>query len=330
MRKRDRKRNFRTREKENARREKKFKGLVNVRSERREIPHSQKGINTVGMVRGKGYRKRPYEKIKQWMDSEISFPSVPRYRLVDSPIILEAYIEGFQVQRIYVDGGSSSEVMYEHCFRNLGPDTRAKLRESRVPLLRFSGKVNYPLGIIDLSVTMEELDRVRTVLMEFAVVKCHSPNNVILGRSGMRNLGARLSENVEGLKRHKDPPQKEGSHILESEQAGSEGKDEPIGAPEENRPPDKVIVNDDLMTSNNVYFIASFIPLITEYLVNISKRRAFWSLNKDILKITVLTTNTPYPSRKIRRICACTHQRPQRKHDQYAVSREDQYAVLEI
>ncbi|GJT48549.1 hypothetical protein Tco_0974706 [Tanacetum coccineum] len=40
--------------------------------------------------------------------------------------------------------------------------------------------------------------------------------------------------------------------------------------------------------------------VIIEYLVNISKRRAFWSLNEDILKITVLTTNTPYPSRKIR------------------------------
>ncbi|GJT20467.1 retrovirus-related pol polyprotein from transposon TNT 1-94 [Tanacetum coccineum] len=71
-----------------------------------------------------------------------------------------------------------------------------------------------------------------------------------------------------------------------------------------------------------------FDTVIIEYLVNISKRRAFWSLNEDILKITVLITNTPYPSRKIRRICACTHQRPQRKHDQYAVSREDQYANL--
>ncbi|GKC60853.1 hypothetical protein Tco_1088451, partial [Tanacetum coccineum] len=38
---------------------------------------------------------------------------------------------------------------------------------------------------------------------------------------------------------------------------------------------------------------------IMEYLVNISKRRALWSLNKDILKITVLITNTPYPLRKI-------------------------------
>ncbi|GKD35586.1 hypothetical protein Tco_1251095 [Tanacetum coccineum] len=71
----------------------------------------------------------------------------------------------------------------------------------------------------------------------------------------------------------------------------------------------------ELMTSNNVYFIASFITLIMEYLVKIRKRRTFWSLNEDILKITVLTTNTPYPSKKIRRICACTRQRPRRIHD---------------
>ncbi|GKC85916.1 retrotransposon protein, putative, ty1-copia subclass [Tanacetum coccineum] len=67
-----------------------------------------------------------------------------------------------------------------------------------------------------------------------------------------------------------------------------------------------------------------------KYLVNISKRGALWSLNEDILKITILTTNTSYPSRKIWRIRACTHQRPQRKQVQYAVSSEDQYAVLEI
>ncbi|GKF78107.1 hypothetical protein Tco_0230577, partial [Tanacetum coccineum] len=41
---------------------------------------------------------------------------------------------------------------------------------------------------------------------------------------------------------------------------------------------------ESMMTSNNFYFIASFNPLITEYLVNITKRRAFWSLNEDILK----------------------------------------------
>ncbi|GJT46053.1 hypothetical protein Tco_0954768 [Tanacetum coccineum] len=41
---------------------------------------------------------------------------------------------------IYVDGGSSSEVMYEHCFRNLRAETRAKPKESRMSLVGFSGK----------------------------------------------------------------------------------------------------------------------------------------------------------------------------------------------
>nr|GEV60439.1 transmembrane protein 214-like [Tanacetum cinerariifolium] len=47
--------------------------------------------------------------------------------------------------------------------------------------------------------------------------------------------------------------------------------------------------------------------VIMEYLVKLTKRHVFRGLNKDILKITVLTTNTSYPSRKIRRIYACTH-----------------------
>ncbi|GJU60742.1 hypothetical protein Tco_1238508 [Tanacetum coccineum] len=84
---------------------------------------------------------------------------------------------------------------------------------------------------------------------------------------------------------------------------------------------------DFIEARNNV---AKNLDVITEYSVNISKMRAFWSLNKDILNITILKTNTPYPSRKLRRIRACTHQRPQRNKAQYAVSRETQYAALKI
>ncbi|GKC88440.1 hypothetical protein Tco_1149089 [Tanacetum coccineum] len=121
---------------------------------------------------------------------QISFPSTPGCQLVDSPIILEALIEGFLVRRIYVDGGSSSEVMYEHCFRNLRAETRAKLKESRTPLVGFSSEVSYPIGTINLNVTMEEQERLWTIPMESEVVKSHSPYNVILGRTGLRCLGA--------------------------------------------------------------------------------------------------------------------------------------------
>ncbi|GJU57188.1 hypothetical protein Tco_1234954 [Tanacetum coccineum] len=44
----------------------------------------------------------------------------------------------------------------------------------------------------------------------------------------------------------------------------------------------------------------------------------------------ILTTNTPYPSRKIRRIRACTYQRPQRKQAQYTVSRRPICRIQDI
>ncbi|GJZ06363.1 reverse transcriptase domain-containing protein [Tanacetum coccineum] len=90
---------------------------------------------------------------------------------------------------IYLEGGSSSKVMYEHCFRNLRAETKAKLKESRTPLVGFFGEVSYPIGTINLNVTMEEQERLRTIPMESEVVKSHSPYNVILGRTGLRSLG---------------------------------------------------------------------------------------------------------------------------------------------
>ncbi|GJT22344.1 hypothetical protein Tco_0892281 [Tanacetum coccineum] len=48
--------------------------------------------------------------------------------------------------------------------------------------------------------------------------------------------------------------------------------------------------------------------LIMEYLVKISKKVRILELKRRHLKITVLTSYTPYPSRKIRHICACTSQ----------------------
>nr|GEW77388.1 hypothetical protein [Tanacetum cinerariifolium] len=48
--------------------------------------------------------------------------------------------------------------------------------------------------------------------------------------------------------------------------------------------------------------------IIIKYLVRISKKARILELKRRHLKITVLTSYTPYPSRKIRRICACTSQ----------------------
>ncbi|GJW07889.1 hypothetical protein Tco_1570312, partial [Tanacetum coccineum] len=48
-----------------------------------------------------------------------------------------------------------------------------------------------------------------------------------------------------------------------------------------------------MMTSNNFTFIESFIPLIMEYLVKVSKKARILEFKRRYLKITILTTNTP-------------------------------------
>ncbi|GKG25694.1 hypothetical protein Tco_0398840, partial [Tanacetum coccineum] len=52
-----------------------------------------------------------------------------------------------------------------------------------------------------------------------------------------------------------------------------------------------------------------------EYLVKISKKARILELKRRHLKITVLTSNTPYLSKRIRRICACTSLKTTKEQD---------------
>ncbi|GKD25785.1 reverse transcriptase domain-containing protein [Tanacetum coccineum] len=55
---------------------------------------------------------------------------------------------------------------------------------------RFFGRNISSSRVIDLRVTMGRARRSKTVLMEFAIIKCHSLYNVIIGRTRMRSLRA--------------------------------------------------------------------------------------------------------------------------------------------
>ncbi|GJR45249.1 retrovirus-related pol polyprotein from transposon TNT 1-94 [Tanacetum coccineum] len=69
---------------------------------------------------------------------------------------------------------------------------------------------------------------------------------------------------------------------------------------------DRFYSNEDVIES--CMSIPSLRPLIMEYLVKISKKARILELKRRHLKITILISYTPYPSGKIRRICACTSQ----------------------
>ncbi|GKC19382.1 hypothetical protein Tco_1021532 [Tanacetum coccineum] len=142
------------------------------------------------MIREGGNRKRSFEEERSGLTEELTFPVIPQNQLTDEPIILEGIIEGNQVRRILVEGESSSEIMYEHCFRNLDVSIRLRFTRCEIPMVGFLGETYHPLVIIDLRVTMGRVGRNKMVLMEFAIIKCRSQYNVIIGRTGMRSLGA--------------------------------------------------------------------------------------------------------------------------------------------
>ncbi|GJT32925.1 hypothetical protein Tco_0923344 [Tanacetum coccineum] len=66
-----------------------------------------------------------------------------------------------------------------------------------------------------------------------------------------------------------------------------------------------------------------FCNVIMEYLVKISKKARILELKRRHLKITILTSYTPYPSRKIRRICAFTSQKTTKETSSIAVPKKD-------
>ncbi|GJW25613.1 reverse transcriptase domain-containing protein [Tanacetum coccineum] len=88
---------------------------------------------------------------------EILFPPLGDEDRAKGPMIIEAKIRGHFIHLIYVDGGSASEILYEHCFNRLRP---------------------------------KETRSISPPWMNFVVVRSPSPYNRIIGRPGVRKIQA--------------------------------------------------------------------------------------------------------------------------------------------
>ncbi|GKA24839.1 hypothetical protein Tco_0710872 [Tanacetum coccineum] len=51
------------------------------------------GVKIINMIREGGNRKRPYKEGRSGLTDKLTFPAIPRYQLMDEPIILEGIIE---------------------------------------------------------------------------------------------------------------------------------------------------------------------------------------------------------------------------------------------
>ncbi|GJX90572.1 reverse transcriptase domain-containing protein [Tanacetum coccineum] len=96
----------------------------------------------------------------------ISFPPLGDEDGTKNPMIIEADIGGHFIHRIYVDGGSALEILYEHCFNRLHPEFKNQMVPAIAPLSGFNGEIIWPIGQMLLLV------------------------NWVIGRSGVRKIQA--------------------------------------------------------------------------------------------------------------------------------------------
>ncbi|GJU09305.1 reverse transcriptase domain-containing protein [Tanacetum coccineum] len=114
--------------------------------------------------------------------NEITFPPLANSDGTEGPLVIEAEIDGHMIHRMYIDGGSSTEVLYEHCFNQLWPEIKNQMVPATTSLTGFSGETILPMGQLRLLVTIGDADHSTKAWMNFMIVRSLSPYNGIIGR----------------------------------------------------------------------------------------------------------------------------------------------------
>nr|GEU62626.1 reverse transcriptase domain-containing protein [Tanacetum cinerariifolium] len=144
--------------------------------------------------------KRHTDKRPDFRGKEITFPPLAISSGTEGPLVIEAAIGGHVIHRMYVDGGSSMEILYEHCFNRLQPEIKSQMVPATTSLTGFSGETTWPLGQLRLLVTIGDAAYSTKAWMNFMIVKSLSPYNGIIGRPGLKAIQAVPSTVHEMLK----------------------------------------------------------------------------------------------------------------------------------
>nr|GEV20843.1 reverse transcriptase domain-containing protein [Tanacetum cinerariifolium] len=102
--------------------------------------------------------------------------------------------------QLAANGGSSMEILYEHCFNRLRPEIKSQMVPATTSLTGFSGETIWSLGKLRLLMTIGDATHSTKAWMNFMVVKSMSPYNGIIGRPGLKAIQAVPSTVHEMLK----------------------------------------------------------------------------------------------------------------------------------
>nr|GEV36971.1 reverse transcriptase domain-containing protein [Tanacetum cinerariifolium] len=153
---------------------------------------------TIYMVQS--WQRTVKQKVTQSFErvGEIAFPQLAASNGTDGPLVIEAEMGGHMIHRMYIDGVSSMEILYKHCFNRLRPEIKSQMVPATTLMTGFSGETIWPLGQLRLLVTIGNVTHATKAWMNFMVVKSMSPYKGIIGRPGLKAIQA-IPSTVHGM-----------------------------------------------------------------------------------------------------------------------------------
>ncbi|XP_042481871.1 uncharacterized protein LOC122062349 [Macadamia integrifolia] len=110
----------------------------------------------------------------------------------DDAMVINLRIEAFKVERVLVDNGSSTDIMFWEAFQRIEIEEKY-LKPVTTPLYNFSGSPVHRKGMIKFQICASSGELQRSVTTNFLVVDIPLAYIVILGRPSLNNLKAVVS-----------------------------------------------------------------------------------------------------------------------------------------
>ena len=128
------------------------------------------------------------KRVKMNVPLVLSFSDVDKQGTIqphDDALVVTLRIGGYDVKRVMIDQGSTTEIMYPDLYKGLGLKSKNLMTYS-FPLVSFEGKMVVSKGQIRLPVQVGT----DVVEVDFIVVDSFSPYTAIIGRPWLHFKGA--------------------------------------------------------------------------------------------------------------------------------------------
>ncbi|CAA0841492.1 Unknown protein, partial [Striga hermonthica] len=108
-------------------------------------------------------------------------------------LVITVEVAGFDVNRVFIDTGSSIDVMFYDCFAQINKHLNLELKPVVTALYGFNGGEVMSMGEVSLTVALGSGDTMKVRMVRFVVVGAESSYNIILGRTGLNAFQAVVS-----------------------------------------------------------------------------------------------------------------------------------------